>query len=271
MTHPLLDTFEKNARALVADANSPIYKELGTWLVTVMLANNRYEAVIDDTGYDVSSRPQRRYESFQLSDYQIVSEVLQNELTGNTVATYCPGAGLAAESLEAAAIELARDWLYSWTRQQFPQLFEGDGESIKTCGFTDDEVWELLSEVANEYLVVEVFGRRKLASVFSDYLPSALARRADERAAAEKAAQEQLRVAATREALGRDLRTKLNLRWVGRRFEKSNSAELLRFLREQATEGGGNRVAAALRLQPQTFSLSNSVAAGLLNEFREEF
>jgi len=167
-------------RAMQVDTSSCVHHRLGKWLVDLLLNNKRYYAEVEDVGYDRSTRAARSDEGFRLQDYETVGDLLENEFTGRTVATYCSGSGLAAETLHEAAVEIAGDALRAWLEVRLPGIYDfgDDGVLSQSNGFDSDKLCEALSDISSEYGFVEVFEAQPLLEVFNKHLPAVLALRA---------------------------------------------------------------------------------------------
>ena len=252
-----------------SDTNSCVHQRLGQWLVNLLLDNKRYRVVVEDVGYDRSTRPVRSDDGFRLDDYKTVRDLLDNEYTGRTVATYCSGSGLAAETLHEAAVDVAGDALHEWLDARLPGIFDfgGDITLSQNLGFDSDTLCEALADINSEYGFVEVFEEQSLGDVFNKHFSAALALRSASAEKAQADALERQRISELLEARGRWLLVEWNFRWQGRRFESATAAEFWEELERLRKSGKAVNVAAALRLSGQAFSLSNSVRQDALSKF----
>jgi hypothetical protein len=241
---------------------NPIFKALGAWLIDILITNDKYDEVIEDSGYDVSTRSRKSTESFDISEYDTVGDFLNNEVGPRTIATYCSGHGLAAQSRAWEAEELCGEVLRSWIKSSWPQFVEN--------GYIDEDLMEELCEQLVDCEFTRKFSEKNLAEMVSAYLPDAIEARE-----ACKREEEALRSAASARrqkvlVLGAEMADRIAAATKGRRFEKSNFGELLKTLIGFAEEmpEGRDKVAAALEIKPWPFQASNSVAVELQNIFR---
>lgn len=252
------------------DTSSCMHHRLSQWLVGVLLDNKRYKAVVEDVGYDRSTWAVSSRDGYQMADYDTVGEILDNEFTGQTVATYCSGSGLAAQTLREAANEIASEALSEWLGERLPGLYDRDDKIVleKNFDFDSDAVFDALTEIGTEYGFVEVFASRPLIDVWNKHLSAVLGLRAKDREKAQIEALERQRVETLVEAAGRPLLTQLNVRWQGMRFENATATEFWSVLNGLRKSGMKLEVAAALRLSGQSFSLSHSVRAAALHKYK---
>lgn len=251
--------------ALQQSPESIIYQQLGAWLVGALLANERYDAEVVDVGYDCSSHAVRLAEGYRLDDYATVADFLDNAYTGNTLATYCSGSGLAAESYREAAWSFAHDALYAWLNERLPGLYD---EGLDAgLGFDTDDLCEALCGIGDEIAFVEAFSKRPLSAVWDAFLPTALEARHQARIRLQLKVEQQRQHQERLATEGGPLLQQLNTRWAGCRFEKANVEELWTFLDGLERSGLGNQVAAALRLQSRSFQMSNKVTAETLARY----
>lgn len=250
------------AKAFVADTNSDAYEQLGVWLVDIILSNHRYEQRVVDCGYDVSYYPYRIDEAYPLEDYDTVGDFLDHELTGNTVATYCSGSGIAPETLRAAAQSLAAELFSEWIYARFPVLRL---DNVEEPAFESDDIWDVLFQhMADDSALMETFAHWNLAEVCVRYVRVTLAWRDEVRRQEEQTARQQGSRLAEVQKLGAASREYIRRKFKGRHFEKKNWMELLTVLAELAQqENGFNSVGAALEIRPWPFTASNSVSAEL--------
>jgi hypothetical protein len=264
-----LQSLVEEVRELQVAQNSYVYRALGQWLVMVLLNNRRYTPEVCDVGYDRSTRAVAISEGFCMEDYGCVADLLDNEYTGRTVATYYSGAGLAAQTLREEASEIALEALTDWLRLREPKTLDSFEDS--ELGFSSDEMWDALSEIGSEGAFVHNFETRRVQDVWDEYLADAVDIRAKQREAEEAQLLALQRKNAYIEAHGRAMLTSLNTRWLGRRFEKASSTELWEVLAEQAALGREQQVASALCLSPRLFHLSNSVLAQAMAKYPVTF
>jgi hypothetical protein len=257
-----LDQVLGGLRAELANLRNPVFTALGAWLVDILIDNEKYAEVVEDSGYDVSTFSQRSPESLDLSQYETVGEFLENEVGPNTVATFCSGHGFAAKSRASEAEELCNEALRDWVKADWPQYVED--------GYIAEDLSDQLCENLVDCDFMQRFSEQKLVEAFSSYLPDAIKAREARRQAA--AARERTAEAHRQKvlALGSDMLKQIASLTQGRRFEKSNYGELLKILigLAESVPEGRDRVAAALEIKPWPFQTSTSVAAELPSLFR---
>lgn len=139
--------------------------ELGVWLVSIILNNNKYNERIEDWGFDVSTYPEKTDEKYDLSKYKTVEEFLSNEFTGNTKATYISGHGIAAETLLEEGYNVINEIWFDFIEKNYQML------ELKKDGFMDEDVYDELW--SNGVADVDVFGffcNMNLNDCFNRYL-----------------------------------------------------------------------------------------------------
>jgi len=87
----------------------------------------KYDTYDIDTGYDVSTYPQKTNEHFNPNDYKTVGDFLE-ECTGNTVATYVSGNGIDVERYESIAEETLRNDIWSIADKIFKKHLLNDDQ-----------------------------------------------------------------------------------------------------------------------------------------------
>ena len=240
-------------QALV-DMRHPVYVELGAWLVDVIQTGERYHAVVEDCGYDVSTFSRRTDERFDLSQYEKTGEFLDMEIGPNTRATYMSRAGFLAETLDDVAMEVSRDAFSAWIRGLFP-------------GIDFFDLWDDLMDVGvDEGEFHARFRDWLLEDVMARYLSDGLALRARRREAEEER-ERRLRASSAYGAPAYAL-MKQRLMPLGK-FEVDRRDELKRLLDQIAAElsDGPERIAAALATTTWPFAVSIVVGQAVRDWF----
>jgi hypothetical protein len=253
-------------KAEIQNDKSTIYRELSCWLVDVLITNKRFNVEVCDVGYDRSTRAVASPAGFNLQDYSTVASLLETEFTGCTVPTFCSGAGLAAQTLDEAARELLFDLVFEWQKERLPELFEDENNFQAQYGFDLDALSDCVCEELIEAQFYETFCQKTLLAVWNEFLPVTLLQRAEAQAQQKREAEERARIAEKWEACGRPALSSLNRLTMGRRYEQSNASEFWAILEALETNHEFSRleIAAALRLTPRTFSLSNTLTGQVL-------
>ena len=242
---------------LMATPNNIVFAAWGRWLARVILENHRGEAIEEHTPWDYSTRGRLSNESFDLTQYETVGDFLDNEFTGNTCATYCSGAGLAAETYADVFDEEFLVMYNDCVRQVAPGLCSPENS------FYDDEVGDALAmEGVDHYEMKESFRKCSLQETFFRSMGQALAERNQERLQNETAAaaavikQEHLRQLA-----GTELPSTIEAFSGSTKWEGKNSKSLWNFLDALVEQHGAEKIAAALMFV--RISTSNKVASDL--------
>lgn len=242
---------------VVRDVNGPIMQALGAWLADVAINGTRGEAIVEDSGYDYSTRGVSTAEPFDISVHETAGDFLSEEFTGNTVATYVSGSGRAAETYADEAESMARDLLYEWLRKHCPEFFDG-GEY-----FASDSMVDVLCDAGCDAIwIMGIFNAQPLAPIVELYREEAERRRVqrDAEALASRELAEQ-RNAHRLEQAG-TLPAQITAIAGSTYFCKQNWGVLLADLNRLASSHGRESVGAALRLVH--LNLSNSVRDEIL-------
>ena len=135
-------------------ANSPLAVAAYRWIMRQCRDNRYVEVDIVDFGYDVSDSPRRTAASINFSLLSTVQDFL-DLYTGNTVATYCSGYGLRAETYEDRFEEFVRDYLSEWVyAHQLSNKIKGSDGNIVF------EMFEYLCDNdCNEYDFINLFNQ----------------------------------------------------------------------------------------------------------------
>ena len=135
------------------------------WLINIIIDNNKYIEVIEDYGYDISTRPKIAEESYNFAQYETIEDFLQNEFTGNTKATYISGHGLAAETLYEESQNQIRDIWFYFINNEFPEL-----ELIKNQEVDDYVYEELWKYNLIDISILDYICKLKLKPLYNKYL-----------------------------------------------------------------------------------------------------
>ncbi len=253
-----IDTIASRLKELAEDEDNVIYQAVGRWLATCLLNDQRAEIVVEHTPWDISSYGQRTSEGFDLSQYETVGDFVDNEATGNTVATHLSGSGFAAElyaeRLSDEVVSAYRDYLW----KSYPELRDVEWEGALLDSAND----ELEDRGVGGLLFEERFREMALLECLTKHLSAALeqrelrriaearrlGRRSDLKALAGEA------VAAIENGGGHVIWTKSN--WDG----------LLALLQDAVERYGQERVGAALAFS--RLAMSHSVSAEIKKRFR---
>ena len=264
------EEFEKRLDA-VADAllgmvkrnDGPVFKAMGVWLAEVILEDERGGAVVERTPWDHSSRGVRSSESFDLSLYETVGEFLDQEHTGQTIATYCSGAGLAAETFGDAFTQNCLWPAYGdGIRELAADLIDDDGS-------VPDEVLDgLVMRDVGDCHFEQAFKELPLLETFTKHLQAAIASRAEEAKRQRMAAAEKKKQQDELRTFAGDLVPEIQGTIAGVRYEKSNWGQLLAYLNSLVEIHGKKRVAAAMAFV--SVKASNSVSAELKIRFSHD-
>ena len=242
---------------LMATPNNIIFLAGGRWLSRVILENHRGEAIEEWSPWDHSTRGQLSNESFDLTQYETVGDFLDNEFTGNTIATYCSGSGLAAETYAEAFQTESWQMYNDCVRHVAPALCRPEDGGI------DDEVNDALAmEGVADYEMEESFRKLPLQETFFRSMGQALDERNQERLKNEAAAaaavikQENLRQLA-----GTQLPRTIEAFSGSTKWEWNNRQGLWGFLDALVEQYGADKIAAALMFS--RISTSNKIASEL--------
>ena len=226
------------------------------WLAGVLTNEDRYTVQWIDSGWDCSARCCATGEPFDLKHYLLVGDFLENEPTGNTVATYCSGHGLGAEYYESRAEEVAREILYALVTTDYPEVLDEDA-----C--LPDELLDHLCEFA----LIQAFSKLELADCYLRFKDVC-----EEEA---RIREEELRL---REVQARNKSVWLQqlagsipneiVAFCGRvKYERCNCSMLIDFLDRLVSEYGATKVCAALT--QCRINTSNTVAVDLKARYPE--
>lgn len=141
----------------LADSSyEPIASKLITWVTRYAFENERYDIREEITPWDYSTYPERTGEGFDLTQYEHVSDFL-DECNGQSRATYVSGAGMAAGTILEDFSEHMRELIYEYIRDQFPESGE-PGERFLRDDLMDelcDEIMGLEAEIATHISEME--------------------------------------------------------------------------------------------------------------------
>jgi hypothetical protein len=239
-------------RTMAETGEGPIYQKLGTWLSRVALEERHAEEVVIESPGDTSLYARRTNEPFCLGLYETVQEFLNAECTGNTVATYCSGHGIGAESYMDIFPGKCLSALCGTLREDYPDLVESDGR-----GISDEILDSLLMEGADEFLFYGPFLERPLRDTIS-YRQMALQEIAMDHRERDFQREENERVEQALLQLAGNFTARIEA-FAGRtKFEKSNYQKLTWYLDELSKSVGKEVVRAALHFA----SISTSISVG---------
>lgn len=243
---------------LAEDPDNAIYRAAGTWLATCLLSNQRAEILVERTPWDISSYGQPTSEGFDLSQYESVGDFLDNESTGNTVATYLSGSGFAAELyaelLSDEVVSAYRDYLWN----TYPELRDVEWEGA----LLDSAIDELEDRGVGGLLFEERFREMPLLECLTKHLSAALEQRELRRIAeARRLRRRSDLMTLAGEAVEAIENGGGHVKWT-----KSNWDGLLALLQAAVERYGQERVGAALAFC--TLNMSHSVAAEIKKRFR---
>ncbi|ADG07561.1 hypothetical protein [Kyrpidia tusciae] len=135
---PIPDDAVKEAADIVLrklSETDDIVEDIVRDLVDVVVDEGRFRVVVDETPWDVSTGAKYTGEPYDLSAYETVADFLK-EPTGNTVATYISGHGLAAETYGDHVMwvvgQVAWDVLYETLEDELWPSWQGK------AGWSDD-------------------------------------------------------------------------------------------------------------------------------------
>lgn len=230
-------------KSQLGNPDNPAFKELGVWLADVILNNQRGVVVEDISDWDKSTRGQLSNESFDLSLYETVGEFLDEEFTGNTVATFDSGSGFAAETYSTLFTQDSWQAFNLLVRYVNPSLCDPSDGGIH------DEVLDALStEGAADYEVEERFRSLPIRETFFRYMGAALEERERDRIEqARMDAEAAARTNALKQLAGLDLPNQINSFVGSKKWDMSNIKYLNRFLDSLVVQYGDARIGAALR------------------------
>jgi hypothetical protein len=226
----------------IANPDNFIFATWGNWLAHVILENRRGEAIEERSPWDYSTRGRPSNESFDLTEYETIGDFLDNELTGNTRATFCSGSGFAAETYASVFTEESWKMYGHCIREIAPKLAGPEDGSI------EDEVIDALStEGVADYEMEEAFRRLPLQETFFRNMGKALEERNQERLQNEiDANADSAKKEAIRQLAGTELPMVIQNFSGATKWEWQNHKGLWNFLDALVEEHGVEKVAAAL-------------------------
>lgn len=258
-----LATVIQRLRTAIQDPDNEITRALGIWVTRVILENTRTGVIREETPWDCSTFAVRTADPFDLSEYKTIEDFLENEATGNTVATYCSGMGMLAEMYSTQFNEVALD-LHTRMLRAMPEALD----PMWPAGI-DDAIYD---QVCVSNLGEHDFSRPIRAMAIEDccekYLSLAIEDRAAEELAAAQAAADRALAQANARAIAEPVIQHLGETLSGTKWEKANWGQLLGVLKATAAVFGQNAVASAIPFL--RLSTSNSVAVELRERFRPQ-
>lgn len=105
----------------------PLVRPLCVQIVRILSEETKRAAVVEERPWDTSSYGKLTEERFALDDYATVGEFLDNALTGDTIATYGPGGGFAAETYGERLTSWVPEVFVDFFRTEYPDLVSEDG------------------------------------------------------------------------------------------------------------------------------------------------
>lgn len=255
----LLSKIAERIRSDCSRLDGPLVKPLCVRIVRILNERTKGAAIVEETPWDTSAHGALTDERFSLDDYSTVGEFLDNALTGDTIATYTPGSGLAAETYGDLLAEEMFGIFLEFLRTEYPDL-------ISEEGYIEDDVLDDLSCLGIfDFAPIEAVRDLRLKEFHARFLPAALEDQAAEQRQREtRENQARARAQALVELAG-DLPAQISAFAANRQFNKGNWQALLEFLRDLTEKHGKERVSAAMRLVH--LSVSNSVARELAAQY----
>lgn len=215
------------------------------WLINIIIDNNKYIEVIEDYGYDISTRAEISEDSYNLAQYETIEEFLENEFTGNTTATYISGHGLAAEKLYEEAQNQIRDIWFDFINNEFPEL-----ELIKNQEVDDSVYDELWKYDLIDINILEYICKLRLKPLYNKYLLKAYEFRHEQEVKKEIERQKFLKYQEEIKLLSIETTFKIKNFIKGKKFESNEWNNLITFLNNLVNEFGKEKVFASLLLNP---------------------
>jgi len=143
---------------LALQRKAAFIQELCVWIVDIIQYQYRYEIEWIDAGYDCSSQAKCTHEGYNINDYQMVSDFLQ-ECNGNTYPTFISGMGLATETFEEDLERQVEAHYYKLMSDLVKSLYTGEKTAsasvidyISTINVQDEEDWRFENELVFEPL-----------------------------------------------------------------------------------------------------------------------
>lgn len=273
MTKEKFNKFEKQGFDLVSphidnikramfDPHGVAMRHMGAWLGSIVMTRQKYEVEIVDVGYDCSSYPKKSNESFDLTKYTTVGDFLESECSGNTVATYASGSGIACEMFSDELQSVAYEAFYLSLEKNFPDIYsvyiKSKNYDIDGLQWYDDVYNVLESNDCSNIDLESYFLSLSLFDTFLQYLPNAIEKieieKLEEKRRALLAKERPIKL----KEIAMSFPEELMLFCDGNRFDKSNWKVLLDFLDAHDVR----MVGATLRLVK--LPVSNSVEVQLL-------
>ena len=170
MKNLIANSIAEQLHRLATDTGNPITSAIGMRVARIMLEEKHSRIEWDESPWDVSSRAVRTANPFDLAQYETVEQFLEAEATGNTVATYCPGHGFAAETYSAEFVQHAGDLLYRYIVDNFPDARDQDEQDRM-----DDEIYEFLADELLEYEFMQPVQNMPIQACLEKYSAAAKA------------------------------------------------------------------------------------------------
>lgn len=233
-------------REKMFDQKGYCFKELGCWLVDILLDNVHYEKEVQDLGFDISTHPRLTHQGFNLLEYETVEDFLNNELTGNTIATYMSGMGLIAETHYNNGLDYCFNLWSNFINKNFPEF-----KLVRDIDDEDayDDIFEALClENCGHYELYHEFGKMLLEDCYNNYLMETIDRRHKETLRQEKFDQQL-------EKIAEPALKEIKMFDTIKKIEAKNVNELLNFLDKVVSQHGYESVCAALKYHKFNCSL----------------
>lgn len=110
------------------------------WIQRACRENSAAEVEVIDSGYDVSSFGRKTGDAIDTSIFSTIEDFLDYP-TGESVPTFMPGSGMAAETYSDLLGEFIRDQIWDWLDRNNFKSFVTDDE-----GMVDDEFFAISCE-----------------------------------------------------------------------------------------------------------------------------
>lgn len=107
--------------------DGPLVRPLCVQIVRILREKTKGFAIVGETPGGTPSYGKQTAERFAMDDYATVGEFLDNALTGDTVATYGPGGGFAAETYGDRLTSWVPEVFVDFFRTEYPDLVSEDG------------------------------------------------------------------------------------------------------------------------------------------------
>lgn len=133
---PLFDEYVKATAAVIDNPAHPVILDaietLEYFVCDIVFLRAAHRLVVEDSGYDVSTRAAPTNEPLDVEEFFSVGDLLQNALSGNTRATYCSGSGFSAETWDSSwdYEALLHETVVEAVRSVAPDMLDDEGQYV---------------------------------------------------------------------------------------------------------------------------------------------